>query len=345
MTQATAETSATNRVPVGQWCSQNRHFLVVAVVLTTVWLGWTAIRDQLKMFTRKEPVPWPAGVEVDPVEFRLLSLPAAFGPDGRFELARDGELFVPKNGELFVAPSGEILEGRGGRLYTKASGKLYSGDLEGMTYKKNGKPVLDGEPDGEETIIGEVLESLAIGTALDSARHASRTSTWYVSRIYIDRSKVAGQRYRSWKLDVTYYTGSLDKVPHVPERCLRAAGMQITRTGSVAFASPGTAAPWQDEVTCRYVEFEDPRRSWKNINVQYYVFSLNGRPQSDWMKVRATMSSVFGKYAYFAKIQFGPGGEIGSPGEARKAAEEFVRYMLPEVLKTLPMPEDIERLQ
>ena len=57
------------------------------------------------------------------------------------------------------------------------------------------------------------------------------------------------------------------------------------------------------------------------------------------------MASVFGKYAYFAKIQFNPVNEIKDAEEARQATEEFLKYMLPEVLKALPMPEDIEKLK
>jgi len=344
MTQA-ARTSVTHATSVGQWCSQNRHFLVVATVLTTVWLGWAAIRRAIGQVTHKEPVAWPAGVEVHPDEFRLLSLPEKFGPEGRFEIARDGELFAPQNGFLYVAKSGEVLEGRGGQLYNKATGKPFPIDLKGLTYKKNGKPVLDREPDGEKTIIGEVLESLAIGTPLDKSRHGVRKSTWYVSRVYIDRSKSPGQRYRSWQLDVTYYTGSLDKVPHVPERCLRAAGMSVAPGGQTVLQVTDAPGPWKGDVAFRYVPFEVPRREVKNLNVQYYVFSLNGWPQPSWKIVRATISSVFGKYAYFAKIQFGPAGEVRSLSEANEAAQEFARYMMPEVLKTLPMPEDIERLK
>ncbi|MBC8372348.1 MAG: hypothetical protein H8E53_02050 [Planctomycetes bacterium] len=57
------------------------------------------------------------------------------------------------------------------------------------------------------------------------------------------------------------------------------------------------------------------------------------------------MASIFGEYNYFAKIQFHSLNEIENLDEAKQAAEEFVKYMLPEVLKVLPMPEDIKRLE
>ena len=353
MTEATQNSSA-SAITAGQWCSQNRHFLVVATVLTVVWAGWAVIMYVGDLVFHKEAVPWPACVEVDPVEFRMLSLAKSFGPDGRFELAADGELFYPRNGELFVTESGELLEAKNGELFYKdRSGRpVFTGELSELTHKDSGKAVLDGEPDGEKTIIGEVLESLAIGTTLDASTVGDRKSTWYVSRTYVDRQKPPGQRYRLWQLDVTYYTGTMDKAPHFPERCLTAGGMILGKQGNVEFnvpAStmiPGARGPWGTEpVNCRFVEYNNPRGARENLHVQYYVYSLNGYPESSWKAVRLEMASVFGKYAYFAKIQFNPLNEIEDPNEAKQATEEFVKSMLPEVLKALPMPEDIKRLE
>ena len=346
-------TEATHKVPaggisVGRWCLQNRHFLVVATMLATVWVGWAIIMHLIGGVFEKEAVAWPPGVDVHPTEFRMLTLANSFGPDNRFELAADGELFYPQDGELFVTTSGELLEARRGELFYKDSGgrRPFKGELSELTYKKDGKPVLDGEPDGDRTIIGEVLESLAIGTALDFSTVGDRKSTWYVSRTYVDRQKSAGQRYRLWNLDVTYYTGTMDKAPHFPERCLQAAGMTLGDMGEVKFDIPDAPGPWSSEpVTCRFVEYHNPRGTWGNLHVQYYVYSLNGYPESSWKAVRLKMASVFGKYAYFAKIQFNPVNDIDDSDEAKQAAEEFVKYMAPEVLKVLPMPEDMEKLE
>ena len=270
----------------------------------------------------------------------------AFG--NRFEQAADGELFYPRDGDLFVTDSGELLEAKkGGLFYKDRSGRpAFRGELKELTRKDSGKPVLDDIPDGEKTIIGEVLESLAIGTPLDFSTVDDRKSTWYVSRTYVDRQKSRGRKYRLWQLDVTYYTGTMDKAPHFPERCLQAAGMILGNMGNVEFEVPDAPGPWGTEpVICRAVEYNNPRGTWENLHVQYYVYSLNGYPESSWKAVRLKMASVFGKYAYFAKIQFNPLNEIGDPKEAKQAAEEFVKYMLPEVLKALPTPEDIKRLE
>jgi hypothetical protein len=185
-----------------------------------------------------------------------------------------------------------------------------------------------------------------VGTALDYSTYDDRKSTWYVSRTYVDRTKSVSQEYRLWQLDVTYYTGTLDKAPHFPERCLTAAGMKLGAMGDVNFEAPGAPEPWGDRpVTCRFVEYTNPRGNPGNLNVQYYVYSLNGVPESSWKQVRLQTASPFGKYSYFAKVQFNPINRIRNADEAKQAAGEFVKYMLPEVLKSLPMPEYMKRLE
>jgi hypothetical protein len=347
MTETTQNSPTIGISPVRE-CLQDRHFMAATIILATVWSGWVGIKHLAGMVFQKEAVAWPAGVEVHPTEFRMLSLPTSFGPDKRFEQAGDGELFYPGNGELFITKSGDLLEGVNGTLIYKdrRPRQTFRGELSELRYKKNDEPVLDGEPDGEKTIISEVLESLAIGTPLDFSAVSDRKSTWYVSRTYIDRRKSIGQRYRLWQLDVTYYTGTMDKAPHFPERCLDAGGMILGTMGNVEFEVPGSPSPWGDKpVSCRFVEFYNPRGNAQNLHMQYYVYSLNGNPESSWKAVRLKMASVFGKYAYFAKIQFNPLNGIRDSAESKQATAEFVKYMLPEVLKVLPMPDEIERLE
>ena len=349
MTEAT-QNSPVSAITVGRWCSQNRHFLVVATVLAVVWAGWTVIMFTLGLVFDKEAVEWPACVEVDPIELRMTSLAKSFGPDNRFELAGDGELFYRflGNGELFVTESGELLEAKDRKLFYKdrSNRPAFTGKLSELTHKKDGKAVLDGLPDGERTISGEVLDLLAIGTSVDRANVGERKSTWYVSRTYIDRQKLPGQRYRLWQLDVTYYTGTMDKVPHYPEQCLTAGGMDLGSRGYVEFSVPGVPGPWGAKpVNCRFVGYSDSRITRENLHAQYYVFSVNGYPESSRDAVRLKLASIFGKYIYFAKIQFHPLNEIKDFDESKQAAAEFVKYMLPEVLKALPMPEDIKRLE
>ena len=326
----------------------DRHFLTAAIILAVTWASWMLIVYAIGAVFHKKAVAWPAGVEVDPVEFRMLSLAEKFGPDNRFELAGDGELFQPRNGELFVTGEGEVLEGYEGKLYYKDRGGRheFTGERSQLKRKSNDEPVLDGKPDGERTIDDEVREILAIGTPLDKSAHKDRKSTWYVSRTYIDRTKPKGSAYRLWRLDVTYYTGTMDKAPHFPERCLEAGGRVLGEQDNVDFKVPDAPEVWGEKpVTCRFVQYRNPQETSQPLRVQYYVFALNGYPESSWKTVRLTTHSIFGKYNYFAKIQFDSINPIRNSDESEKATAEFVKYMLPEVLKALPMPEDVERLE
>ena len=286
------------------WMWGNRHFMAASLILLVTAAGWGAARAFLGVVFQKEPVPWPEGVRVDQ-DHRLLSLPKAFGPGGRYRMVEgDGVLWK----------------------------------------KRNGEPDLDGLPDGERVHRQDLLDSLSIATKFDRTRYDSRRSNWYVSRIYEDKDARSG--YRLWHLDVTYYTGGLDKVPHVGERCIVAAGGTLLRPSkTVRMEIPAGPKGWTGKVPfSRTLYLAKAGRFGATKHLQYHTFSLNGRPEADWQMVRLKLQNPFERYGYFAKIQFGPRGPVRSTAEPEQAAQAFIQQALPEVLKTLPTPEDIERI-
>jgi len=291
------------------WCRGNGHFLVAAVIMLVTAVAWNRTVDALKWSLQKYPVAWREGVVVDTETFSLVSFPERIGP---YVMAADGELEWDKD-------------------------------------KK--EPKFDGRPDGNVIIErSDVLDSLKIATMLDKMRISDRQSNWYGIRIFRDtRVPVPRNRaYSYWQLDVYYYTGGLDTVPHTPEVCGQAAGGVPDRSKwqAVNFASPeGTPAPWSGEVPFRRVWFQrhDKKRGFTDNLAQYYTFSLNGRPESSWKAVRLTLTKPWVRHCYFAKIQISPLGGVGSPEEADEAAERFFQAVCPEVLKLLPMPEDVEK--
>ena len=97
-------TGATNVTSKTQGSSTLRRYLhpgIAAVVLLLAVGWWLYAKEALQWALRKEPVPWPAGVEVDE-KFRLLNFPVEIGP---FRRAEDGDLpwTGPKDGQ----PDGE----------------------------------------------------------------------------------------------------------------------------------------------------------------------------------------------------------------------------------------------
>ncbi|MCE5279122.1 MAG: hypothetical protein ABFD92_05130 [Planctomycetaceae bacterium] len=198
----------------------------------------------------------------------------------------------------------------------------------------------DGNPDGELVFSEKDLEALGYGNALDEQRYPQRCSGWYVSRIYENKSASPQDPYRYWRLDVCYYTGSRDQVPHVAEICLQAGGASVDTQGKATFDFPHLPQPWQKDVEINRVQYSGLRGS----GVDYYLFSCNGKPQTDRLVVRAEMSYPWVRHNYFAKIQFSPLGATANAAESDAAAAAFLSAAMPEVLKLLPTPQDIDRM-
>jgi len=286
------------------WCRRNIHFLIAATILGVTALGWRLAIAKLGIVLQKQPVPWPAPAEVSE-DFRLLSLPKEIGP----------YVMVEEDGLLDRQP--------------------------------NGQPKYDNLPDGENVFRKEDRELLGIGTGLDEKRLESRCSNWYVSRIYLDtRVTDPMNPYKYWHLAVYYYTGGEDKVPHISEVCLVAGGASPQEPSDVTFHVPSAPSGWDESIKLRRVPYvvADPVSGVENRFVQYYTFSLNGRPEEDRNRVRLTLTYPWVKYCYFAKIEFAPRGVITNMDEADRAGEDFFKNYLPTVLRFLPMPDAIDRL-
>lgn len=201
----------------------------------------------------------------------------------------------------------------------------------------------DSLPDGENIHKDDVVQTLGMGTSSGSA--ATRDCNWYVSRTYIDTDQAA--QHRLWMLDVTYYTGTRDAVPHVPERCLTAGGARLEGTEYITIdgvKAPEAFADWRGELTLCRTTYLVERDTGSMRMVQYHVFSYNGEPIADWKQVRLKLRWPFTKYAYFAKIQFAPRDRVYNVEQTDQAAAAFFCTVLPDVLDTLPTPQTVENL-
>ena len=122
---------------------------------------------------------------------------------------------------------------------------------------------------------------------------------------------------------------------------IMAAGARWLGTTEVNFHALGAAPPWDGPVAFKRALFAIGGKKF----AQYYVFSLNGRPESSWEVVRARLSlSPWLRHCYFAKIQFASYGEVTDPQRTEREAGEFVKHCLPSVLEMLPTGETVDRL-
>ncbi len=200
--------------------------------------------------------------------------------------------------------------------------------------------------DGEVIHEEDILDALGIGTGYDKARYESRQSNWYVTRMYRDSRKANGAPLSLWQLSVIYYTGALDTVPHVGERCLVAGGATISGSDDVTFNVPIAREPWDGPIVFKRIRAErgDKLGVRKIPHVEYYTFSLNGKPEQSWEKVRFELMKPWITYCYFAKIQIVPLTPVQDVEQADKSAQEFINSILPSVLRMIRMPKDIELL-
>ena len=204
----------------------------------------------------------------------------------------------------------------------------------------------DGLDDGQIILEDDIKDILGLGTNWDKQRVSRRRSNWYVTRIYRDESRPKGHPLRYWRLEVCYYTGRLDTVPHVPERCLKAAGVIIRDSKNVIFRVPTARKPWDKPLAFRRIDAErmDRYGSTHQLAV-YYTFSINGEPEDSWEQVRLTLSYPWIRHCYFAKIQFGPESPVAATKELDVAAEDFLNYFLPIILQALPMPAEVKAIE
>ena len=169
-------------------------------------------------------------------------------------------------------------------------------------------------------------------------------------------------------LHVAYYTGMIDAVPHVPERCWGAAGLIMTEqpkemalavdpsrwTAADAARPPSgeeyPAAVVLDPVTRRpetvhmpigdytasVTEFQDQRSPSLRL-VGGYFFIANGRTTASAYVVRTYAFDLSNRYAYYCKVQVsGTFPEGSSAADWSERAGELVTSAMPYIMRCLP---------
>jgi len=204
-------------------------------------------------------------------------------------------------------------------------------------------------PDG--VFSAEIIESLG--------------TTQYLDRNYaLDGDPSKG----TLALHVAYYTGMIDTVPHVPERCWGAAGMvmeeqprevalavdveswKCTDGPASASGEPYPAMTVSDPVTRRpdtvhmpigayeasMTQFQD-RRDPSRRQVGGYFFVANGRTTPSAYVVRTYAFDLGNRYAYYCKVQVSgifPQGT--SEKDWSERAGDLLTHAMPHIMRCLP---------
>jgi|ERR1700733_1580418 len=133
-------------------------------------------------------------------------------------------------------------------------------------------------------------------------------------------------------MSLTYYTGLVDTVAHIPDRCYIADGFEPT-TYQVEPWAALRGRPGDQQV--RFIVFEDqtPNRGAVKKNVAYF-FHCNGKYENDPIGVRKSLASLLEKYGYYMKIELQTI-EL-KPQEGARVMNDFLTDALPEIEKCLP---------
>ncbi len=196
----------------------------------------------------------------------------------------------------------------------------------------------------------------------------------YLTRVYEEKHPAAGARPRRIQLHVAYYTGMIDTVPHVPDRCLVGAGMSIVRGPLIEpipmktddWAVSPDSTPGQPLYTTRlpneWSEFKGRRvnlprglsptapmelrvNEFKGAGgpqgqpgqsfTAGYCFIANGGWVSSAEGVRFLAFNLTDDYAYYLKLQVGST-DVAGPEELATVAGSLLDDLLGELMTCVP---------
>mgnify|MGYP005840631453 CR=1 FL=1 len=132
---------------------------------------------------------------------------------------------------------------------------------------------------------------------------------------------------------VTYYTGMVDTVAHIPDRCYIADGFEPSEYDIKRWAC--FEGRGDERSAARFIHFEDnvPGRRAISRNVAYF-FHVNGRYTNDPLDVRATLQNLLEQHGYYAKIELMT--LLNDRARAAAVMDDFLSHALPAVEKSLP---------
>lgn len=194
------------------------------------------------------------------------------------------------------------------------------------------------------------------------------------TRNYLDRTYAIDGDPRKGSIGVhlAYYTGTIDDVPHIPERCWAVAGnlmtlapeampldVEVGRWTESDVRNAATGIPYRratvaDPVTgavgsvslpvgdleLTVTEFQNPKTP-RQRNVGGYLFVANGRLTRSAYGVRSLAYERTERQAYYCKVQFNLSGTVSSDEESllpqyRTQVSELMSDLLPHLMQALP---------
>lgn len=104
-------------------------------------------------------------------------------------------------------------------------------------------------------------------------------------------------------LGLTYYTGLVDTVAHIPDRCYIADGYEPSSYTVPTWNLGPDASGNTFKLPVRLISFDDATGTNRVSKCVAYVFHANGNYASDPLEVRRTLENLTERYGYYAKIE------------------------------------------
>ncbi len=135
---------------------------------------------------------------------------------------------------------------------------------------------------------------------------------------------------------VTYYTGGVDTVAHIPDRCYIADGFQPSNYETPAWdVGPAHLGPNPNgPIDVRFINFEDQTTQGRVTRHVAYFFFTNGHYESDPIGVRETLQNLRYKHGFYSKIELM--NIVKDSAESEQVMKSFLTAALPHVEKCLP---------
>lgn len=124
----------------------------------------------------------------------------------------------------------------------------------------------------------------------------------YLSWTLKDTSLLAGDPLQFVVVDVTYYSGGHNLVPHTPDVCVRGAGYQLSEAQNLAIEVPSLGSE-RSPVPIRIGTFEKTSIFQRERFSVVYTFFCNGHFVALRTEVRLLILDPTDTYAFFSKVE------------------------------------------
>lgn len=155
----------------------------------------------------------------------------------------------------------------------------------------------------------------------------------------VRESTGGGGKGRNIYASVTYYTGVVDQVPHVPEECMAQGAFTQDSTEIIEMELPTVGR----NIVVRRLTFYPPRDLTVKTYV-YYTFSVNGDFFATRNGVRQRMADLFDSHLYYSKVEISI---KGRPDALDRGLDDLARQtldlLIAELIKSHWPPKGWER--